>query len=130
MSGRIRYTRQNIVNNFFYQLPRFLFDPEFINLSSDAKLLYSILRNRHEMSVKNDWVDENDDVYIYFKREDMQAMLGLSDKPIAKAMKDLKAYGLLEETKQGLGKPNRIYLLTAGAAPHEVAIDDEYAEMG
>ena len=111
-TSRVRYTRQSVVNNVFYQLPRFLFSDEFAELSNDAKVLYSILRNRHELSLKNGWYDENEDVYLYFKREDMQNMLRLSIKPIIKAMNSLKAFGLLEEVKQGLGKPNKIYLLS------------------
>jgi len=108
-----RHTCQNILSNTFYQLPKFLFDAEFKGLSNDARVLYSLLRNRHEISVKNGWYDKNNEVYIYFKREDMQTMLDLSDKTVAKAMKDLKSFSLLEEIKQGLGKPNRIYLLMA-----------------
>jgi len=111
MNNRVRYTRQNIISNTFYQLPKFLFDDEFSGLSNDARVLYALLRNRHEMSIKNGWYDEKDEVYIYFKREAMQSILGLSDKPITKAMKALKTLGLLEEVQQGLGKPNRIYLL-------------------
>ncbi len=113
MNNRVRYTRQNIISNNFYQLPKFLFDAEFSNLSNDARVLYSLLRNRHEISIKNEWYDENGEVFLYFKREDMQTILGLSENTIAKAMKDLKAYSLIEEERQGFGKPNKIYLLSA-----------------
>ena len=110
--NRVRYTRQNILLNSFFQLPKFLFDDEFSELTNDARVLYAILRNRHEISIKNGWVNENDEVYLYFKREEMQAVLGVSAKPVIKAMHDLKVYGLLEEIQQGLGKPNMIFLLT------------------
>ena len=113
MSGRMRYTRQAIAANTFYQLPKFLFDAEFEGLSNDARVLYALLRNRHEMSVKNGWFDENDEVYIYFKRGDMGEMLHLSENTVTKAMKDLKGFELVEEVRQGVQKPNRIYLLCA-----------------
>jgi len=58
MSDRQRYTRQNIITNAFYQLPKFLFDAEFHKLSNDARVLYALLRNRHEISIKNGWYDE------------------------------------------------------------------------
>jgi len=125
MSNRQRYTRQNIITNAYYQLPKFLFDEEFSQLSNDARVLYALLRNRHEISIKNGWYDANDEVFLYFKREDMQALLGLSERTVAKAMKDLKADGLLEETKQGLGKPNMIYLLAAVGALHGIGESPE-----
>ncbi|MCL2188450.1 MAG: replication initiator protein A [Defluviitaleaceae bacterium] len=49
MDNRQRYTRQNIVTSAFYQLPKFLFDAELANLSNDARVLYALLRNRHEI---------------------------------------------------------------------------------
>ncbi len=113
MNNRIRYTRQNIISNNFYQLPKFLFDTEFCNLSNDARVIYSLLRNRHEISIKNKWYDENGEVFLYFKRDDLQKILNLSENTIAKAMKELKASSLIEEERQGFGKPNKIYLLTS-----------------
>ena len=97
----------------FYQLPKFLVhDERFKGLSSDAKLLYAILRDRHELSLKNNWVDDDGYVFIIYTRADMMNALGLSDKPITKAIKDLKKYGLIDEKRQGLNKPNLIYVLT------------------
>jgi len=120
MNGRVRYKKQYVIINSFYQLPKFLFDAEFDGLSNDARVLYALLRNRHEISVKNGWFDEKDEVFLYFKREDMQTILGLSERTIAKIMRDLKSYRLLEETQQGLGKPNRIYLLTVDSVLHGI----------
>jgi len=117
MTDRARYTINDVSNNTFYQLPKFLFDDEFASLSNDDRVLYSIIRDRHELSVRNGWCDENQNVYVYFKREDMQAMLRLSENTILKSMSKLKAHGLLDEVRQGRGKPNRIYLLNAVQAP-------------
>ena len=120
MNNRVRYTRQSIITNSFFQLPKFLFDAEFSSLSNDARVLYALLRNRHEISIKNGWYDEKDEVYLYFKREDMQTMLGLSERTVTKAVNDIKALGLLEEVRQGMGKPNRIYLLAVAGTFHGI----------
>lgn len=97
----------------FYQLPKFIVhDERFKGLSSDAKLLYAILRDRHELSLRNNWVDDDGYIYLIYTREDMMDALGLSKPTIVKAMKDLKKYGLLDEKRQGVNKPNLIYLLT------------------
>ena len=43
----------------FYRIPKVLFtDPQFKPLSTDAKVLYGILLDRMNLSVKNQWLDE------------------------------------------------------------------------
>ena len=110
---RIRYTRQSIVTNTFLQMPRFLVAGEFAGggISNNARFLYTLLLDRHRISVKNGWFDENGEVYIYFKREEMEAQLGISERTVSKVMQELKDLALVEEKKQGLNKPNKIYLL-------------------
>ena len=90
-----------------YELPKFLFDSEFSGLSNDARVLYALLRSRYEKGHQ----DENSDVYVYFRREEMSLMLGVSENTVRKVMRDLGAYKLLEDRQQGSMKPNRIYLL-------------------
>jgi hypothetical protein len=122
--GRIRYTRQTVTTSTFFQMPKFLFSGEFEGLSNDARVLYMLLRDRHGLSVKNKWYDENGDVYLYYKREDMEAVLNLSERTVAKIMASLRHFGLLEEVKQGQGKPNKIYLYAAIPEPGKDASDD------
>jgi len=114
ISKRIRYTRQSIVSNTFYQMPRFLAAGEFAGnkLTNNARFLYTLLLDRHRISVKNGWYDANGEVYIYFKREEMEAQLGVTDKTVTKAMQELKNLFLVEEKQQGMNKPNKIYLLS------------------
>lgn len=115
--GRIRYTRQSVITNTFFQMPKFLFNGDFEGLSNDARVLYMLLRDRHGLSVKNKWYDENGDVYLYYKRENMESALRLSERTVAKIMASLRHFGLLEEVKQGQGKPNKIYLYAAISEP-------------
>lgn len=111
MNNRSRYTVNDIKNNLFYQMPKFLFEGELKKgLSNDAKVLYSLLRDRHELSLQNNWVNENNEVYLIYTRKNMEDMLGLSDKTVKRAIDKLKEYGLIEEERLGLNKPNRIYL--------------------
>jgi hypothetical protein len=92
-------------------MPKFLFDGEMKSeLSNDAKVLYSLLRNRHELSLANGWVNKNNEVYIIFSRVDMCEMLGKSSKTVGKFMKELAEFKLIEEERQGLNKPNLIFL--------------------
>ena len=75
-------------------------------------MLYTLLLDRHRISVKNNWFDDNGEVYIYFKRDDMESQLGLSDKTVVKAVQELKNHLLLEEKQQGMNRPNKIYLMS------------------
>jgi hypothetical protein len=111
-----RYTREDISNNLFYQMPKFLFEGELRNLSNDARVLYSLLKDRHELSLYNNWFNDAGEVYFIFSRENMEEILGLSDKTVKKAMDNLKKYDLIEEERRGQGKPNLIYLKVASVA--------------
>ena len=113
-SKRLRYTRKVIVTSAFLQMPRFLYAGEFAGnrISNNARNLYTLLLDRHKISIKNDWYDESGEVYIYFKREEMEQQLGISERTVSKVMQELKDLSLVEEKKQGLNKPNKIYLLS------------------
>jgi len=113
-SKRMRYTRQAIVTSAFLQMPRFLYTGEFAGnrISNNARNLYTLLLDRHKVSIKNGWHDESGEVYIYFKREEMEQQLGISERTVTKVMQELKDLLLVEEKKQGLNKPNKIYLLS------------------
>lgn len=60
----------------FYRIPKVLFtDPQFKPLSTDAKVLYGILLDRMNLSVKNQWLDEQSRVYIIFTTEEIMEAL-------------------------------------------------------
>lgn len=110
MSQRVRYTVNDVSNNRFYQMPKFLFEGEFKALSNNARVLYSLLRDRHDLSLQNQWINKNNEVYLIYTRKNMEEMLGLADKTVKKAVEQLKEFGLIEEEHMGLNKANRIYL--------------------
>lgn len=109
-----RYTKESVINERFYQMPKFLFEGEFKKLSNDAKVLYTLLKDRHELSLQRGWVNSKGEVYLIYTREDMADMLGCSLKKVWKTVNELKDYGLIEEERQGLNKPNLIYLTIPG----------------
>ncbi|WP_352420152.1 DUF6017 domain-containing protein [Proteiniborus sp.] len=98
----------------FFRIPKVLYiDPIFKNLSSDAKVLYGILLDRMELSMKNGWVDENNRVYIYFTIENIMEVMGWGNKKSVKVLSELdteKGIGLIEKQRQGQGKPTKIYV--------------------
>ena len=80
------------------------------NLNSDSKILYGFLLNRLTLSAKNNWIDENGNVFLIFTRKEVQERLDLSDKTVTKAFKQLKDCKLIHEKRQGANKPNLIYV--------------------
>lgn len=79
-------------------------------LNSDSKILYGFLLNRLTLSAKNNWIDENGNVFLIFTRKEVQERLDLSDKTVTKAFKQLKDCKLIHEKRQGANKPNLIYV--------------------
>lgn len=58
----------------------------------------------------NEWVDEDGTIFLMFKREDLADMLGLCVTTVWRAFKQLKEVGLIAEKRQGLNRPNIIYI--------------------
>ncbi|MGG6832990.1 UNVERIFIED_CONTAM: replication initiator protein A [Streptococcus canis] len=95
----------------FYKIPKAFSEMEkYKKMSVDAKYMYSLLRDRYELSVRNKWVDSAGHVYIIFTIEELQELMNYGKNKIIKIKKELNANGLLEEERQGLNKPNLLYL--------------------
>lgn len=106
-----RYKLGDIDNERFYQVPKSLFiNPKYKSMSNTSKIMYAILKDRMELSRKNGWHDENDDIFLLFDQQDMADLLATSRVTINRNMKELKDAGLIEPIRQGLGKPNKIYI--------------------
>lgn len=109
-----KYKASKFILSSFFTMPYALFDnPYYSNVSNEAKLLYGIVIDRISLSIKNkeDWVDENNEVYCYYTNEAMQKILNRSKPFVIKLKKELHQAGLLLEVQQGMNKPNRIYPL-------------------
>jgi hypothetical protein len=95
----------------FIRLPVVLIEDEkFKGLSIDAKVLYSMYLSRSALSYKNNWIDENGRVYIYFTVEKTAEQLGCGIKKAVKLIKDLEVIGLIKKKRAGQGNPTKIYV--------------------
>ena len=113
----------------FYQIPEIFFTriqhnengyvkltSSYTSLSSDAKLAYGALYNRCKLSISSfqkgnrDYVDENGAVFLIFTVSDLMLLLDKGKMKVTKIKKELQEHGLLREVRQGLNKPNRLYL--------------------
>lgn len=99
-----------VKNNAFYQMPQWLYEPPYNVLSDKAKQIYMFLFDRRTLSIQNKWFDEKGDVFVYYTNEQLMEKLNCSNKPIVQAKKELHDIGLLREVRQGVNKPNRLYI--------------------
>ena len=100
-----------VKNNAFYQFPQWLLKEEpYKDLGDKAKLMYMLLFDRRTLSIKNKWYDDDGQIYMYFTIEQFMQELNCSNKAVVKAKKELVEVGLLEEVRQGVNKPNRLYI--------------------
>lgn len=108
-------------------IPKALFtEPNFRELSTDAKVLYGILLDRMSLSLKNQWLDAQNKVYIIFTVEEIMDALNCANQKATRLMVELeKQAGLIERKRQGLGRPNLIYVKNFAAT-----INDKNCEKG
>ena len=104
-----------------YQVPKVLFKhPYYSDLTNDTSLAYAILLDRLELSRLNNWTNEKDEVFLIYTREEMAKELNIKSKTtITKVFKQLNEFNLIKEERQGLNKPNRIYIAHLEPLPVE-----------
>ena len=107
-----KYNLSQVKTERFYQLPKYLFeDAYFKKMSAEAKIMYALLKDRFELSIQNEWVDKNNNIYFIFSNKHLCEYLGYAEQKIIKLKKELVNFNLLTQERVGLNKPNRLYLL-------------------
>ncbi len=105
------YKINEVLQHKYYQIPQELFENSFYkDLCLESKILYAFLLDRLTLSKKNHWINENGEIYLIFTRIEVQEKLNLSDKPVSKAFRQLVEVNLINEKKQGFGKPKLIFV--------------------
>ncbi|MBR8679345.1 replication initiator protein A [Lactococcus lactis] len=101
----------------FYRIPKLFTDENsyYFSMKLESKFAYALLKDRFELSVKNKWVDEENNVFLIFTVKELEKVLGCGKNKVIQIKQELTKYGLLEEERQGLNKPNRLYVLNVDA---------------
>ena len=104
----------------FFQLPKSIhYNEKYLKMSVEAKYLYMLMYDRNKISITNNWVDDNGDIYIYFSIENICKELNIKDQKAQKLKKELMNHELIKEVRQGLNKPNKIYVQVCDSNPDE-----------
>ncbi|EGO8643063.1 replication initiator protein A, partial [Enterococcus faecalis] len=88
------------------------------SLSNDAKIAYMLLKDRFDSSVKNNWVDNEDNIYFIYTVAELMTLLNCREGKVSKIKKELEAVNLLKQKKGRVKKingkiettPNLLYL--------------------
>lgn len=99
----------------FIKIPRAFFtDKErFGNLSNEAKIMYSLLLDRMNLSMKNGWLDEHNRVYIIYTIDEIAETMGCGTNLAVRILKELddeNGIGLIHKKRRGFGLPTLIYV--------------------
>ena len=104
-------TKNTTVNTSgFIMLPRELLSAKFTTLSLHARVLYSLLLDRNELSEKNGMNDDCGKIVVFFPVEEVCERLGCCRDTVTKLFRELEKFGLIKRKIQGLGRTALIYV--------------------
>ncbi|CYV47368.1 DnaD domain protein [Streptococcus suis] len=121
--NNVPFFKKEVEKFQYFQMPKWLFAEPYCELSLQAKTVYMFLFNRMSLSLKNEWQDDDGQVFVYYSNEKLAGKedgLGCSIPTVIKAKKELASVGLLKEVRQGLTLSNRIYLMGPNPFSQEV----------
>lgn len=116
------------MKNRFIQLPNSLFEGALAELSSDGKMLYSLLLNRRSLSEKNDLTDAQGETIVYFTNHEVCEKLKCGHDKATRLFRELERYDLIARRKRGLGKPDMIYVKIISDCDQSAVINAEKKE--
>jgi hypothetical protein len=104
--------KQNDIISFYHiQMPHWLFaDRRYNTISLAAKVAYSLLLNRYQLSKLHGWISSHGEVYIIYPREELAATLRVGAHKAIGIFRELVDIGLVWEVRRGNNKANHIYL--------------------
>jgi hypothetical protein len=106
------YKINDLIKFDFLKIPKSLFaNPNYKEMSSDAKLTYALLYDRLSLSKQNNWINSDGEVYLVYTRKAIAEDLGITYKKAIDAFKELKENNLIIDKQCGRGMPNYIFIV-------------------
>ena len=94
----------------FYRIPKYLLiGDEYAGLSLQAKLLYGMILDRMDLSLRNKWIDDNNRVYVIYQISEIMESMNVSKKKAIQYLNELETCGLVTKRNRGLGLPSLLY---------------------
>ena len=93
-------TKEDKTKDLFYKIPKqFMLEEKYKKMKDSAKILYSILYERTNLSIENNWFDDKDRAYIICTFDEIQTFFGCSRDKVNNALKDLEKFSLIKKDK-------------------------------
>ena len=107
-----RYYYRHEADQFsFIRIPKAMMTEElFASLSIQAKILYGLLLDRVGTARKNQWVDDENKVYVIYPIQEIMEDMNSSKSKAIKSLSELEDMGLVEKKQRGLGLPSLLYV--------------------
>ena len=105
MNG-IRLTNYSVIPNTVCEM----------NISSTAKVIYSKLLNRAQLSASNGFVDGLGRAYVIYTVEDLSKELGKCNSTIKDNLRELTRVGLIEKKRSSKSRANMIFVKVPGTS--------------
>ena len=108
-------------------MPLFLFTSgKYMPLSSNAKLLYSIILNRMKLSEKNKEIFHDiNGTFIYFSNNSIRNHLHCCKNTATNSLIELEQAGLIRKEYQKLGQPLKIYVNDIGELHNNMYVSEK-----
>lgn len=97
-------------------------------VSSTALIIYALLADRQELSVKQGYrFRDCFGYYIIYTEQDLSEVIGISVRTVRRMLTELSGAGLIRMRKQGKGLPQKIYVNTDTDDEALSQVDDQTA---
>ena len=110
---------KNSNENYFWTAPsgiryvcdnRKMREPRSKELENGICVNDAEIKNGMYCSIKNGWIDNQGRVFIYYSIKNICVDLNCGTQKACKLLDELEKVGALERKRQGLGRPNKLYL--------------------
>lgn len=91
-------------------LKELIYSPKYKTLSSNAKIMYLVLRDKLDFSIAKKLYDSSGRYYVICEIAEVEALLNCSRGTAIKVLKELEYFGLITKTKLGKGNSNKFYI--------------------
>ena len=103
----MRLKIENVEQSNFYKMPKKIYE---FKLKPVHRELYMLCLENWRLSVKNNWINEQGEIYFYATQETLMKQMMIDKKTVIKAFEKLIEVGLLQVEKER-GLQNKYYLI-------------------
>ena len=106
MNNQIYKIGETLGMSFLQILYALIVNKKYSEMTSEAKIAYSFILRRLQLSNMKGWINDENEVCIIYTREQMAAELNVSYKKAVSVFNELSEHSLILEKRRGRGLAN------------------------